>query len=73
MTIASSGKGHVLLDGMKLPSDKYKGTFFAGNDMLLTAVSEAGRVFDHWKEDGNTDNPRLVSPGDGDTYTAVFK
>lgn len=73
VTIASSGKGHVLLDGMKLPSDKYKGTFFAGNDMLLTAVSEAGRVFDHWKEDGNTDNPRLVSPGDGDTYTAVFK
>jgi hypothetical protein len=73
VTIASSGKGRVLLDGMELPSDKYTGTFFEGNDMMLTAVPEAGRIFDHWEEDGNKDNPRMVSPANGDAFTAIFK
>lgn len=72
VTIASSGSGKVLLDGMNLPSVNYTGTFFDGNDMLLTAVPLDGSVFVKW-EDGSTNNPRLVSPADGDTFTATFK
>ena len=41
--------------------------------MMLTAVPEAGRIFDHWEEDGNKDNPRMVSPANGDAFTAIFK
>ena len=72
VTIASSGSGKVLLDGMNLPSVNYTGTFFEGNDMLLTAVPLDGGTFVKW-EDGSTENPRLVSPVDGDTFTATFK
>lgn len=72
VTIAASGNGSVLLDGMKLPSTNYTGTFFGGNDMLLQAVPKAGSVFNGWS-DGNPDNPRLVSPTDGSKYTANFK
>ena len=57
---------------MNLPSVNYTGTFFDGNDMLLTAVPLDGSVFVKW-EDGSTENPRLVSPADGDTFTATFK
>ncbi len=72
VTIASSGNGKVLVDGMTLPSTNYTGKFFAGNDMLLEAVSAAGATFTGWI-DGNTDNPRLVSPKDGDKFTAKFQ
>lgn len=72
VTISASGNGSVLLDGMKLPSTNYTGTFFGGNDMLLQAVPKAGSVFNGWS-DGNPDNPRLVSPTDGSKYTATFK
>ena len=71
VSIASSGKGKVLLDGMNLPNANYTGTFFEGNDMLLTAVPENGSVFVKW-EDGSTENPRLVSPANGDAFTATF-
>lgn len=72
VTIASSGKGKVLLDGMKLPDANYTGTFFEGNAMLLSAVAEDGSAFAKWK-DGSTDNPRLVNPNDGDVFVAEFK
>ena len=72
VTIASSGKGRVLLDGMNLPSSSYTGTFFEGNAMLLTAVAEDGRSFVKWK-DGSTENPRLVNPKDKDSFVAEFK
>ena len=72
VTISASGNGKVLLDGMTLPSNNYTGTFFAGNDMLLEAVPESGAAFVQW-EDGSTDNPRLVSPASGNTFTATFK
>ena len=62
----------MLVDGMRLPSTNYTGKFFAGNDMLLTAVPAAGATFTGWN-DKNTDNPRLVSPKDGDKFTAQFK
>ncbi len=72
VTIASSGNGSVLVDGMKLPSTNYTGIFFAGNKLLLQAVPAAGATFAGWS-DKNTDNPRLVSPKDGAKFTAKFK
>jgi hypothetical protein len=72
VTIGSSGNGRVLLDGMVLPSKNYRGIFFEGNDMLLTAVAESGAVFAGWS-DGSIENPRLVSPEDGSEFIAEFK
>ena len=72
VTISAQGSGRVLVDGMKLPAASYTGTFFAGNDMLLTAVASAGATFVGWS-DGKTNNPRLVSPKDGDKFTANFR
>ena len=62
---------------MKLPgstdkSTSYKGTFFGGVQMELTAVPAAGAVFAGWS-DGATENPHLVTPADGMTITASFK
>ena len=48
------------------------GKFFAGVAMELTAVPTGGAIFYQW-EDGSTDNPRLVAPTDGASYTASFK
>lgn len=72
VTIAAKGNGKVLLDGMNLPRTNYTGTFFLGNDMLLTAVPTGAGVFVSW-EDGSTENPRLVSPEDGSEFVAEFK
>ena len=72
VSISSSGNGIVQLDGMTLPSTSYTGNFFSGNDMLLTAVPSGSAVFSAW-EDGSTDNPRTVTPSDGDSYVATFK
>jgi hypothetical protein len=57
---------------MTLPNSSYTGTFFEGNDMLLTAVPEGSSKFVKW-EDGSTENPRLVTPADGDAFTAIFE
>ena len=73
VTIKAKGNGKVLVDGMQLPSTNYTGKFFAGNGMLLTAVPAAGATFTGWSDGKNTDNPRLVSPEDGDTFTANFQ
>ncbi|MBR4347382.1 MAG: CotH kinase family protein [Fibrobacter sp.] len=72
VTISATGNGKVLLDGMTLPNSSYTGTFFEGNDMLLTAVPEGSSKFVKW-EDGSTENPRLVTPADGDAFTAIFE
>ena len=71
VSITASGNGSVLMEGATLPSNNFKGKFFSGNPILLTAVS-AGGTFTGWS-DGVADNPRLVTPTDGATYTAVFK
>ena len=71
VTIAASGKGSVLMEGMKLPSASYKGKFFSGVKMELKAVPDDGATFTGWS-DGATENPRIVSPKDGDTFTAKF-
>lgn len=73
MTIAASGNGTVLMEGMTLPGNgTYKGNFFAGVDMELMAVPAAGSVFAGWS-DGVAENPRLVTPADGLSITATFK
>jgi hypothetical protein len=71
VNINASGSGTVLVDGMKLPSTSYAGKFFSGNAMELTAVPASGAVFTGWV-DGNKDNPRIVTPTSGATYTANF-
>ena len=67
-----SGKGSVLVDGMKPPSTPYSGKFFSGNQMELSAVAASGATFTGWN-DGVKDNPRIVTPTNGVTYTATFK
>ena len=39
--------------------------------MELKAVPDDGATFTGWS-DGVNDNPRIVSPKDGDTFTAKF-
>lgn len=75
VTLAADG-GEVLVDDMHLPGQsgttKFSGRFFEGVDMKLTAVPTDGSVFAGWS-DGNMENPRIVTPTDGVTYTANFK
>lgn len=74
VTIAASGSGTVLMEGAALPNGAttYKGKFFVGNPILLTAVPGAGASFIGWS-DGVADNPRLVEPTEGATFTAKFQ
>lgn len=72
VTISSSGNGVVYLEGMPLPSNNYRGGFFSGNPLKLTAVPDAGRVFTGWS-DGATENPHLVTPTEGMSISANFK
>jgi hypothetical protein len=77
MTISSEGSGAVLMEGMKLPgstatSTSYKGKFFDGMEMELTAVAAGGSVFKEWS-DGSTDNPHKITVKSNLTITAKFK
>lgn len=73
LTISANGSGTVLMEGMKLPGNgSYKGKFFGGMNMELTAVATGGAVFSGWS-DGSTDNPHIITPTDGMTITANFK
>ena len=76
VTISSTG-GSVLMEGMTLPGStsdatNYKGKFFNGLAMELTAVPAEGKVFSGWS-DGVTDVTRLVTITDGLTISAQFK
>ena len=77
VTISSTG-GTVLMEGMKLPGStsdatNYKGQFFSGMQMELTAVPAAGgKVFAGWS-DGSSDLTRLVTITDGLSISATFK
>ncbi len=72
VTISTSGSGSVKVDGMSLPSNNYRGKFFSGTQMELTAVPGAGYMFTGWS-DGSSENPRLVNVTEGMTITAQFK
>ncbi|MCQ2062601.1 MAG: CotH kinase family protein [Fibrobacter sp.] len=72
--IKANGNGVVLMEGMTLPGNaptNYSGKFFGGVQMQLMAVPTDGAVFTGW-DDGDKENPRIVSPTDGVTYTANF-
>ncbi|MBQ3779536.1 MAG: CotH kinase family protein [Fibrobacter sp.] len=73
VTIGATGKGTVLMEGAALPNGAttYKGKFFVGNPILLTATPSAGATFTGWS-DGVAENPRLVEPKEGATFTATF-
>lgn len=72
VTIATTGNGYVKMEGMVLPNtSSYTGAFFGGNSMLLEAVPLGTGTFSSW-EDGSTENPRLVTPSDGASFTAIF-
>ena len=77
--IASSGKGVVLMEGMKLPGStadatNYSGKFFNGLQMELTAVPAAGAVFKGWSDDASiTEKTRLVTITEGLSITAKFE
>lgn len=74
VSFSVEGHGYITVDGMELPnSSNYEGNFFEGNDLLLEAIpNKDGTVFKKW-DDGNKENPRLVSPENGDSYTAIFE
>lgn len=71
LKFSSQGGGYIAVEGFQLPSS-YSGTFFGGIPMVLNAVPTGGGMFIQW-EDGSTDNPRIVTPQDGDEYKATFK
>ena len=71
VTLSAQGGGRILVEGKELPSANYTGKFFEGSKILLAAESETAS-FVEW-EDGSTENPRLVTPAEGDIFTAKFK
>ncbi|MCQ2098184.1 MAG: CotH kinase family protein [Fibrobacter sp.] len=72
VTITANGSGTIQVDGLNLPNSNYRGKFFSGNALQLTAIPAAGRVFAGWS-DGSTENPHLVTPTEGMTISATFK
>ena len=71
LTFKAKGKGKILVEDMPIP-ESYTGKFFGGTDMILTAEPDAGYIFAGW-DDESQENPRIVSPKDKKTYTALFK
>ena len=71
VSLKANGNGAVLMEGMNLPSKDFKGKFFGGVKMELKAVPAEGATFTGWS-DGATENPRMVSPKDNDSFTANF-
>ena len=47
------------------------GTYEEGTQVTLTATPKAGYKFTEW-HDGNTDNPRVITVTQDESYTAVF-
>ncbi len=71
VSIKANGNGSVLMEGMTLPSKDFKGKFFGGVKMELKAVPAEGATFTGWS-DGVNDNPRMVNPTEGASFTANF-
>jgi len=72
VTIAASGSGTILVDGMKLPSSNYQGKFFANTAMELTAIPATGRIFDGWS-DGSKENPHMIQLTGDVSISATFR
>lgn len=65
-TAVEGGKGGIVIGG---------GKYDYGTEVELTAAPDDGYLFVEWKEDHNTDNPRIVMVTNASTqlYTAVFE
>ena len=72
VSIAASGSGTILVDGMKLPSSNYQGKFFANTAMELTAIPATGRIFDGWS-DGSKENPHMIQLTGDVSISATFR
>ena len=48
------------------------GTYLKGTEIEISAIPKSGCEFIKW-EDGDTNNPRLVTVNENETYTAVFE
>ena len=75
VTISASGAGSVLMEGMKLPSSSYKGKFFSGMQMMLTAVPDGGSILQGWSGCTPVEGTDMcLATLDGDmTISATFK
>lgn len=70
--LSVSGRGSVLINGLKLDSPELSVNFFTGVPVLLTAVPEAGGVWTGWS-DGEINETRVVMPGEVQSLMAVFR
>ena len=82
VTIAANGNGSILMEGMTLPGStatmtNYKGKFFGGNLIELTAVPADGFAFTGWSDNcvpfPEMPTKCLATVTDGLTVTATFK
>ncbi len=72
ITISANGRGTVLVEDMSLPSTNYRGKFFSGNKIKLTAVEGSGSMFTGWSN-GSREKTIIVDVTSGATYTANFQ
>ena len=72
VTLAASGSGRMLVEGLPLDRPAVKATFFKGTPVIVSAEGVNGGVFTGWS-DGVTDVTRTIMPGEIDALTANFK
>ena len=72
VTLAATGNGRVLVDGLPLDTPTMKITFFKGTPVTVSAEGVSGGIFTGWS-DGVTDATRTIMPEEVDALTANFK
>ncbi|MBQ3716496.1 MAG: CotH kinase family protein [Fibrobacter sp.] len=72
MTIATSGSGSVLVNGLPIGKSSITANFYSNVPVTLTAKATNGGVFSGWS-DGVKDETRTVNPGEVTSITAQFK
>ena len=72
MTIACSGSGTVLVNGLSIGKSSLTANFYSNVPVTLTAKATNGSVFQGWS-DNVKDETRTVNPGEVTSITAQFK
>ena len=72
VTLAASGNGRVLVDGLPLDRPAVKMTLFKGTPVTVSAEGTNGGIFTGWS-DGVTDVSRTILPEEIDALTANFR